>query len=164
MKFSRWFGAFMESAAGLAMETSRVESAVRNQAEAKLNQLEQVLRIAIQEDKKYRELELERRRSADEVKSKRRCDVVLRFSRWFSVDDIIGDVIYIQQMNRRSYSGSSRNAKISSRNVLSIQSQEDSGEAFDEPDANNSSNQSQATVDDRSQAISVASYIGRKLQ
>ncbi|KZV32714.1 hypothetical protein F511_31171 [Dorcoceras hygrometricum] len=32
---------FMKSAAGLAMETSKVESAVRNQAEAKLNQLEQ---------------------------------------------------------------------------------------------------------------------------
>ncbi|KZV23358.1 hypothetical protein F511_44155 [Dorcoceras hygrometricum] len=31
---------FMESAFGLAMETSRVESAVRNQARAKLNQLE----------------------------------------------------------------------------------------------------------------------------
>ncbi|KZV14398.1 hypothetical protein F511_43415 [Dorcoceras hygrometricum] len=31
---------FMESAAGLAMETSKVESVVRNQAEAKLNQLE----------------------------------------------------------------------------------------------------------------------------
>ncbi|KZV14470.1 hypothetical protein F511_42795 [Dorcoceras hygrometricum] len=31
---------FMESAAGLAMETSKVESAVRNQAEAKLNKLE----------------------------------------------------------------------------------------------------------------------------
>ncbi|KZT76050.1 hypothetical protein F511_46924 [Dorcoceras hygrometricum] len=31
---------FMESAAGLAMETSKVESTVRNQAEAKLNQLE----------------------------------------------------------------------------------------------------------------------------
>ncbi|KZV20905.1 G-type lectin S-receptor-like serine/threonine-protein kinase [Dorcoceras hygrometricum] len=31
---------FMESAAGLAMETSKVESAVRNQAKAKLNQLE----------------------------------------------------------------------------------------------------------------------------
>ncbi|KZV06789.1 hypothetical protein F511_45729 [Dorcoceras hygrometricum] len=31
---------FIESAAGLAMETSKVESAVRNQAEAKFNQLE----------------------------------------------------------------------------------------------------------------------------
>ncbi|KZV41788.1 hypothetical protein F511_24312 [Dorcoceras hygrometricum] len=31
---------FMESASGLAMETSKVESVVRNQAEAKLNQLE----------------------------------------------------------------------------------------------------------------------------
>ncbi|KZV40567.1 Flavin monooxygenase-like domain containing protein [Dorcoceras hygrometricum] len=31
---------FMESAAGLAMETSKAESAVRNQAEAKLKQLE----------------------------------------------------------------------------------------------------------------------------
>ncbi|KZV14346.1 hypothetical protein F511_43354 [Dorcoceras hygrometricum] len=30
----------MESAVELAMETSKVESAVRNQAEAKLNQLE----------------------------------------------------------------------------------------------------------------------------
>ncbi|KZV54740.1 ABC transporter C family member 10-like [Dorcoceras hygrometricum] len=35
---------FMESAAGLAMETSKVESAVRNQAEAKLNQLEHIAR------------------------------------------------------------------------------------------------------------------------
>ncbi|KZV38429.1 hypothetical protein F511_41314 [Dorcoceras hygrometricum] len=33
---------FMESAAGLAMETSKVESAVRNQATAKLNQLEHI--------------------------------------------------------------------------------------------------------------------------
>ncbi|KZT75994.1 hypothetical protein F511_46981 [Dorcoceras hygrometricum] len=31
---------FMESAAGLSLETSKVESVVRNQAEAKLNQLE----------------------------------------------------------------------------------------------------------------------------
>ncbi|KZV31618.1 hypothetical protein F511_36059 [Dorcoceras hygrometricum] len=31
---------FMESAAGLAMETSKVESVVRNQAEAKIDQLE----------------------------------------------------------------------------------------------------------------------------
>ncbi|KZV07095.1 hypothetical protein F511_45425 [Dorcoceras hygrometricum] len=31
---------FIESAVGLAMETSKVESAVRNQAKAKLNQLE----------------------------------------------------------------------------------------------------------------------------
>ncbi|KZT76693.1 structural maintenance of chromosomes protein 2-1 [Dorcoceras hygrometricum] len=52
---------FMESAAGLAMETSKVESAVRNQAKAKLNQLEH---IAIQEAKKSRKMELERRRSA----------------------------------------------------------------------------------------------------
>ncbi|KZV39121.1 hypothetical protein F511_15348 [Dorcoceras hygrometricum] len=46
---SRWFAiykqsavglVFMKSAAGLAMETSKVESAIRNQAEAKLNQLE----------------------------------------------------------------------------------------------------------------------------
>ncbi|KZV33355.1 phospholipase D gamma 1-like [Dorcoceras hygrometricum] len=35
--------------------------------------------------------------------------------------------------SRRSYSGFSRNAKISRRIVLSIQTQEDSGEAFDEP-------------------------------
>ncbi|KZV26404.1 TMV resistance protein N-like [Dorcoceras hygrometricum] len=44
----------------------------------------------------------------------------------------------------RSYSGSSRNAKIPRRNVLSIQSQEDSGEAFGQPDASNSSIQSRA--------------------
>ncbi|KZV50990.1 biogenesis of lysosome-related organelles complex 1 subunit 1-like [Dorcoceras hygrometricum] len=61
---------FMESAAGLAMETSKVESAVRNQAEAKLNQLEHnkpagtMTTIAIQEAKKSRKLELERRESA----------------------------------------------------------------------------------------------------
>ncbi|KZV31143.1 hypothetical protein F511_24589 [Dorcoceras hygrometricum] len=88
------------------------------------------------------------------------------------VDDVIGDVIQTQESAgslhpdesekrrrrgdpvasysafsrcyRRSYSGSNRNAKISSRNVLSIQSQEDSGEAFGQPDASNSSIQSRA--------------------
>ncbi|KZV53628.1 hypothetical protein F511_29105 [Dorcoceras hygrometricum] len=88
------------------------------------------------------------------------------------VDDVIGDVIQSQESAgslhpdesekrrrrgdpvasystfsrcyRRSYSRSSRNAKISSRNVLSIQSQEDSGEAFGQPDASNSSIQSRA--------------------
>ncbi|KZV44588.1 hypothetical protein F511_43601 [Dorcoceras hygrometricum] len=70
---------FMEWAAGLAMETSKVESAVRNGGEAKLNQLEhdepaetmnqlQALKsevnVAIQEAKKMRKLELERRSSA----------------------------------------------------------------------------------------------------
>ncbi|KZV20504.1 phosphoinositide phospholipase C 2-like [Dorcoceras hygrometricum] len=34
IKFSSWFGAFMESAAGLVMEMSKVKSVVRNQAEA----------------------------------------------------------------------------------------------------------------------------------
>ncbi|KZV30200.1 hypothetical protein F511_43114 [Dorcoceras hygrometricum] len=48
------------------------------------------------------------------------------------------------RLHKRSYSGSNRNAKISSRNVLSIQSQEDSGEAFGQPDASNSSIQSRA--------------------
>ncbi|KZV25253.1 hypothetical protein F511_29665 [Dorcoceras hygrometricum] len=48
------------------------------------------------------------------------------------------------QSSRRSYSRSSRNEKNSSRNVLSIQSQEDSGEAIGQPDASNSSIQSRA--------------------
>ncbi|KZV52497.1 cohesin subunit rad21 [Dorcoceras hygrometricum] len=67
--------------------------------------------------------------SADEAKRKRRCDVVLE----------------IQQMkNSRNYRRFSRNAKISRRNVLSIQTQEDSGEAFDEPDASINSIHSRA--------------------
>ncbi|KZV16423.1 hypothetical protein F511_31756 [Dorcoceras hygrometricum] len=95
--------------------------------------------------------QLERKLSADEAKRERRSDVVLRFSRSISADDVIGDVIIFSRCferpvarisSRRSYSRSSRNAKISSRNVLSIQSQEDSGEAFGQPDASNSSIQS----------------------
>ncbi|KZV49734.1 hypothetical protein F511_23352 [Dorcoceras hygrometricum] len=35
--------------------------------------------------------------SADEAKRERRSDVVLRFSRWFNVDDVIGDVIQSQE-------------------------------------------------------------------
>ncbi|KZV06782.1 hypothetical protein F511_45735 [Dorcoceras hygrometricum] len=59
----------MESAAGLAMETSKVKS------------------VAIQEAKKNRELVLERERSADEERS----------AGAPSVDDISSDVITIQQ-------------------------------------------------------------------
>ncbi|KZV58593.1 hypothetical protein F511_11885 [Dorcoceras hygrometricum] len=40
LKFSSWFSSSLYTAAGLAMETSKVESVVRNQAEAKMNQLE----------------------------------------------------------------------------------------------------------------------------
>ncbi|KZV07159.1 nuclear transcription factor Y subunit C-1 [Dorcoceras hygrometricum] len=35
--------------------------------------------------------------SADEAKRERRSDVVLRFSRWINVDDVIGDVIQSQE-------------------------------------------------------------------
>ncbi|KZV34072.1 hypothetical protein F511_44818 [Dorcoceras hygrometricum] len=35
--------------------------------------------------------------SADGAKRKRRSDVVLRFSRWINVDDVIGDVIQSQE-------------------------------------------------------------------
>ncbi|KZV29074.1 filament-like plant protein 7 [Dorcoceras hygrometricum] len=82
---------FMESAAGLAMETSKVESAVRNQAEAKINQLEH---IAIQEAKKSRKMELERRRSAGSYNNQllRRC---ARYG--ISCDDISLDVITISK-------------------------------------------------------------------
>ncbi|KZV32070.1 hypothetical protein F511_35487 [Dorcoceras hygrometricum] len=40
IKFSSWFSLAFYTTAGLAMETSKVESFVRNQAKAKLNQLE----------------------------------------------------------------------------------------------------------------------------
>ncbi|KZV40697.1 Makorin-1 [Dorcoceras hygrometricum] len=60
--------------------------------------------------------------------------------------------------SRRSYSGSSRNAKISRRNVLSIQSQEDSGEAFDEQDASNSSIQSKSLYESAVANQPVASF------
>ncbi|KZV07156.1 hypothetical protein F511_45363 [Dorcoceras hygrometricum] len=85
---------FMESAVELAMETSRVKSVVRNQARAKLNQLEHdepaemittsCNRYSRSKKKKNRklklELELERRRSAG------------------SVDDISSDVIIQQKL------------------------------------------------------------------
>ncbi|KZV32877.1 interferon-induced guanylate-binding protein 2-like [Dorcoceras hygrometricum] len=123
------------------METSRGESAVRNQARAMLNQLEHV---------GYQQM---KRSAKDDATS------CWRFSRWISDDDVIGDVIIFSRCferavarisSSRSYSESSRNAKISSRSVLSNQTQEDkyffdeedSGEAIGEPDASNSSIQS----------------------
>ncbi|KZV55911.1 cell division cycle 5-like protein [Dorcoceras hygrometricum] len=54
--------------------------------------------------------------------------------------------------------GISRNAKNSRRNVLSIQSQEDSGEAFDEQDASNSSIQSKSLFESAVAIYSVARY------
>ncbi|KZV23089.1 hypothetical protein F511_16319 [Dorcoceras hygrometricum] len=59
---------------------------------------------------------------------------------------------------KRSYSGSSRNAKIFSRNVLSIQTQEDSGEAFEVSDASNSSIQSKSLYESAVAMYSVARY------
>ncbi|KZV23495.1 hypothetical protein F511_41356 [Dorcoceras hygrometricum] len=69
---------FMESAAGLAMETSKVESAVRNQAKAKLNQLEY---IAIQE----------------EEESQAGAGAMKKSAGALSVDDISSDVIIQQE-------------------------------------------------------------------
>ncbi|KZV58001.1 hypothetical protein F511_38621 [Dorcoceras hygrometricum] len=72
----------MESAAGLAMETSKVESAVRNQAEAKMNQLEH---IGNHQTKKAAGA-----LSIDDISS----DVIIQqeaISRWFRVDNVIGD-------------------------------------------------------------------------
>ncbi|KZV16228.1 hypothetical protein F511_11133 [Dorcoceras hygrometricum] len=81
---------FIESAAGLAMETSEVESAVRNQAEAKMNQLEH---IAIQEAKKSRKMELEQRRSAGSYCHNQQLRRCARYG--ISCDDISLDVITI---------------------------------------------------------------------
>ncbi|KZV13831.1 hypothetical protein F511_44975 [Dorcoceras hygrometricum] len=71
------------------METSKVESAVRNQAEAKLNQLEH---IAIQEAKKSHKMELERKDQQEAIVNQqlRRC---ARYG--ISCDDISLDVITI---------------------------------------------------------------------
>ncbi|KZV39260.1 ATP-binding cassette transporter [Dorcoceras hygrometricum] len=38
--------------------------------------------------------------SADEAKRERRSDVVLRFSRWISADDVIGDVIIFSRCRK----------------------------------------------------------------
>ncbi|KZV58611.1 hypothetical protein F511_11259 [Dorcoceras hygrometricum] len=102
---------FMESAARLAMETSKVESSVRNQVEAKLNQLEHSEpagtmtpaasakeqsepAVAIQEAKKSRKMELERRRSAGSY-----CHQQLRRCARYGIncDDISLDVITISR-------------------------------------------------------------------
>ncbi|KZV20910.1 hypothetical protein F511_14924 [Dorcoceras hygrometricum] len=72
--------------------------------------------------------------SADEAKRERRSDVVLRFSRWISVDDVIGDKLQRPVATQRHPVAM----------CLSIQTQEDSGEAFDVSDASNSSIQSKS--------------------
>ncbi|KZT75479.1 hypothetical protein F511_47496 [Dorcoceras hygrometricum] len=46
--------------------------------------------------------------SADEEKRKRRSDVVLRFSRWISADDVIGDVIIFSRWLERTVASISR--------------------------------------------------------
>ncbi|KZT76563.1 hypothetical protein F511_46411 [Dorcoceras hygrometricum] len=75
---------FMESAAGLAMETSKVESAV----------------LAIQEAKKSRKMELERRSSAGSYSDQQEANVnqqLRRCARYgISCDDISLDVIRIR--------------------------------------------------------------------
>ncbi|KZV19139.1 nuclear transcription factor Y subunit C-1 [Dorcoceras hygrometricum] len=73
--------------------------------------------------------------SADEAKRERRSDVVLRFSRWINVDDVIGDVIQSQEsadsagrlcvvISAVEATVSSRNAKISSRKMNSRRKQQ----------------------------------------
>ncbi|KZV36019.1 hypothetical protein F511_30484 [Dorcoceras hygrometricum] len=93
--------------------------------------------------------------SADEAKRKRRCDVVLRFSRCY-LKIVIAKRCRLH--NSRSYRRFRRNAKISRRNVLSIQTQEDSGEAFDEQDASNSSIQSKSLYESAVANQPVASF------
>ncbi|KZV58583.1 hypothetical protein F511_11875 [Dorcoceras hygrometricum] len=74
---------FMEWAGGLAMETSKVKSAVRNQAEAKLNQLEHdEPAVAIQEA-----------RSLEEA----RAGTMEKLAGALSIDDISSDVIIQQE-------------------------------------------------------------------
>ncbi|KZV13603.1 Tir-nbs-lrr resistance protein [Dorcoceras hygrometricum] len=93
---------FMEWAAGLAMETSKVESAVRNQAKAKLNQLEHIAikklrRIASwswnEEDQQEANINQQMKKSAgalslDDISS----DIIIQqeatvFSSWLSADE-----------------------------------------------------------------------------
>ncbi|KZV54034.1 hypothetical protein F511_39876 [Dorcoceras hygrometricum] len=96
----------------------------------------------------------------DEAKRKRCCDVVLGISRWISVDDVIGDVIifsrWLESSSRKNQQSKLQwiqsQRKDFQTQCLSNQTQEDksiiveedSGKAFDEPDASNSSIQSRA--------------------
>ncbi|KZV34141.1 hypothetical protein F511_19231 [Dorcoceras hygrometricum] len=100
---------FMETAAGLAMETSRVKSVVRNQAEAKLNQLEYNMESAVmtsalmssQSAVGYQQM---KRGERDEATS------CWRISRWIRVDDVIGNVIIFSRWFERVVARISRTA------------------------------------------------------
>ncbi|KZV28608.1 hypothetical protein F511_11913 [Dorcoceras hygrometricum] len=85
-----------------------------------------------------------------------------RFSRRNSVDDVIGDVIIFSRWLEKavakissslSYSGSSRNAKISRRSVLSNQTQEDKSIVVKEDSGEAIENQTQATAASRRELI-----------
>ncbi|KZV40031.1 hypothetical protein F511_12426 [Dorcoceras hygrometricum] len=62
--------------------------------------------------------------SADEAKRERRSDVVLIFSRWFSIDDVIGDVI-------QSQDSAADEATVHPVATQSIQSQDSAGRCCD---------------------------------
>ncbi|KZV30633.1 ethylene-responsive transcription factor 1B-like [Dorcoceras hygrometricum] len=105
---------FMESAAGLAMETSKVESAVRNQAEAKLNQLEhtgsyQQMRREVKEMKRRHAEE-----SADGLALITSSGDVIKISRWF------------ESNSRKNQQMISRSAKIKTQRKNSAEAQSSS--------------------------------------
>ncbi|KZV28789.1 hypothetical protein F511_22144 [Dorcoceras hygrometricum] len=95
ISISSWFDAFKESAVELAMETSRVDSVVCNQAMAKspFKKLDEE-----RDDEDQLELELERRSSAGATVISRKIQQMRRGAKFgMSCDDISLDVIIISR-------------------------------------------------------------------
>ncbi|KZV32680.1 hypothetical protein F511_34990 [Dorcoceras hygrometricum] len=119
---------FMGSAVELAMETSRVISAVRNQAKAKLNQLEhdepaETMTTSYSAKERSEPAGTRIEKLAGVLDQRRRCAIgyqqmersakddatsYWRFSRWMSVDDVIGDVIIFSRCFERAVARISR--------------------------------------------------------
>ncbi|KZV54051.1 hypothetical protein F511_38625 [Dorcoceras hygrometricum] len=175
----------MEWAAGLAMETSKVESAVRNQAEAKLNQLEHdepaETMNQLQALKRKDEPDVAIISTVDESinsrypRSKKKKNRKLELERRrksagvLSVDDIKCDVIIQQEATQSQATVDSVATQRFPVAVFVIQTQEDksiikedSGEAIDEPDASNSSIQSKSLYESAVATQPVSSFASRR--
>ncbi|KZV57312.1 hypothetical protein F511_38210 [Dorcoceras hygrometricum] len=149
---------FMEWAAGLAMETSRVDSVVRNQAEAKLNQLEhdepaETMTTSCNADDISSDVIIQQEATviSRKIQQMRRgarygmsCDDisldVITISRWLSADE--QSKLQWIQLQRKDFQTQCLSNQ--TQEDKSIVAEEDSGEAIDQPDASNSSIQSRA--------------------
>ncbi|KZV18675.1 hypothetical protein F511_37110 [Dorcoceras hygrometricum] len=132
----------MEWAAGLAMETSKVESAVCNQARAKLNQLEHD-----EPAETMNQLQALKRNDEPAAIAKRcRLHELIRqrFALALKIQQEEFALLTSRKIQSQRKDFQTQCLLTQSQEDKSIIVKEDSGEAFDEPDASNSSIQSRA--------------------